>query len=341
MNPFKYSTNHHTGYKSPGFRFSFHVRSISHRFLFLPLDMKHDPHIRRLLHGESPLTVFNCQCIHSARHAFNELRNQYDFPYWAITEFRIRDREDADRIIPLNLNIPQSHMIDVMMKRRHNLQPSIYVITKTIRSCGLTTAVQAYNLWLQTYHCLNNSFTCSSNDINLHQLKENVCRFLGRDTVPSEKWLYLPKTDARAFFNTFRSPHFIRGINIGFVHFADMGKWKDADGQLSRQVYTASTSAVLLDHNTLIVLEGNIPKPDKFRIENHRQFYLNIDERIWRMQHLSNNPYFLDHVARATLPDPRIVHIDFESGFSPARRISIPLLSPPSGGRGASTFLSG
>ena len=154
------SRNPYTGRQSPGFRFCFHVRAIAHRPIYLPLVMKTHHKIQQLLKGESPLSVFECSSYQEARLAFSELRKKFDFAYWAITEYYIRDLNDADNIIPLHLNSYQYYLIDILQKRYHNHQPSRYVITKSFRRCGITTCIQAYILWLQTCQCSNNSYTC-------------------------------------------------------------------------------------------------------------------------------------------------------------------------------------
>lgn len=321
--------NPYSGRQAPGFRFCFHVRAIAHRSLFLPLTMKRLPKIQRLIKGESPLTVFECGSILAARNAFRELRKKFDFAYWAANEYYIRDINDADRIIPLLLNNIQHYLIDILQKRYYNRQIGRYIITKSFGRVGLTTCIQAYMLWLQTYQCINNSFTCSSSSINLNPLKSDLCRLLKRDIVPSEPWIYLPKADRRAFFNTFRTPDFIRGINLGYVHFADMSKWHDPDGDDASRVYAAATSAVLMQYYTLIVLEGNIPKEDRFQMEKHQSFNIPWNIRLMRLAHLSNNPFFLDHVAMANTPsshDSPIFYINLDHTFCLTKQIRILLL---------------
>ena len=123
--------NQFTGYHAPDYRFRFHIRSISHRALFLPIGMKKHPKIIRLIKGETPLYVFNCQSIHEARQAFNQLRKRFDFAYWAISDYRIRHIDDADNIVPLCLNRYQHHIIDTMQKRHSLRKTSRYVITKS------------------------------------------------------------------------------------------------------------------------------------------------------------------------------------------------------------------
>lgn len=288
--------------------------------------MKDLPQIRCLLDGESPLSVFRCQCMHEARCAFNQLRRIHDFAYWAITEYRIRDINDADSLIPLRLNIPQLYCIDIMLKHRHNRRPTRYAITKSFPRCGLTTCVQAYIIWLQTYHCRINSFTCSSSRINLNPLKADICRHLGGVTVPSGNFVFLPNDGGRAFFNTYRNPDYIRGITLGYVHLADMSKWKDSEGSLSSRVYNAATGGTMLAYYTLVVCEGNVPRPANFHPHMHRS--LPRDQRMSLFRTISNNPYFLNFVTFVSSGKyDTLVHIDLDAATFPDRRLRIPLLA--------------
>lgn len=315
-----------SGLRCPDFRFRLQHRALSHRSLYLPLAMKQHPQIQRLLKGESFLSVFNAPTIESARHAFDELRYHYDFAFWAAKEYRIRDREDADNIIPLFLNNFQHYLIDILQKRFFNQQVGRYIITKTFGKVGVTTCVQAYMLWMQTYKCNKHSFTCSASDISIYPLKSNLCRYLHRDIVPSEKFISLPKADRKAFFNTYRNPDYIRGIDLGYVHFADMSRWHAQDGDYASRVYAAAASAVLMRFDTLVILEGNIPKEDRFQMEKHQSFNIPYGIRLMRLAPLTKNPFFLDHVAIANAPityDSSLFHINLDHTYSRSKKIRI------------------
>lgn len=109
--------------------------------------------------------------------------------------------------------------------------------------------------------------------------------------------------DRKSFFNTFRSPDYIRGIDLGFAHFVDMSRWNDPTGEVSSRAYTAAFGSVLLKHDTLIVLEGNIPKPDRFDMKSHQNLFIPRKIRLIKLEHLSKNPFFLDHVVLANIPN--------------------------------------
>ena len=300
----KYSRNPLSGRNCSGFRFRFNVPSISPRTLFLPLEMKSLPQIRPLIQGISPLVACDCKSPHAARKAFRSLRKIYDFDYWALREYFITDRSNPDSIIPLRLNEAQLHVIDIFRKRFFEKKTGRYIVSKSIRHCGLSTCIQAYIHWMQTYHCHNNSYLCGPSEISLMPLKRNLCRHLHRDIATQRPWVFLPKVDGRAFFNTFRNPDFLRGINLGFVHFADMSRWRDAHDRTTSRTYITHVSAVLLDYRTLVVLEGDAPLRD-----------VSLPKR--ELSQSFSNPFFIYKVmASKTSPNPYFMHIHIGSPFS-------------------------
>lgn len=292
------SRNPFSGRNSSGYRFKFHVPSIAYNTLFLPIEMKSVPQIQQLIQGVHPLTVFNCCSLNSAKKAFCNLRKRYDFDYWAVKEYSIHDIDDADNIIPLRLNQYQFFVIDILRKRYFNRQFGRYIITKSLRRCGLSTCIQAYILWMQTFQRSNNSYVCSASDISLFPLKADLCRYLRRDIVPQDMGVFLPRVDGFAFFNTFRNPDSIRGINLGYIHFADMSRWLDFDSWKSVRAYSAAVSAVLLDYFTLVVLEGNIPNEHCFNIKKfiRDSHGMNENERKRILSKYFRNPFFINEV---------------------------------------------
>ena len=304
--------NPFSGKNSSGFRFRFHVRSISNQPLYLPIEMKTLLQIQQLMQGTSPIIVFSCHSKEYALSAFSNLRKQYDFDYWAASEYLIRDINDADAIIPLYLNDTQLHVIDIMRKRLFLRRFGRYIVTKTSRRCGLSTCIQAYILWLQTYQRSNNSYTCGPSSISIHPLKSNLCRYLKRDIIPSDMGIFLPRVGWSAYFNTFHSPDAIRGINLGYVHFTDMSRWYDPSSKIAGRAYTAPVSAVLLNYFTLVVLEGNIPKRKSFSIKSFIRQYPkeNNPIRNKKLSKIFKNPLFINHLMYSlSSPNPYFHHI--------------------------------
>ncbi|MDE6022648.1 MAG: hypothetical protein K2G13_04005 [Muribaculaceae bacterium] len=313
----------YSGWHSPGFRFRFHVRSISHRALFLPLQMKELPEIISIRNGESPLSVFNVASIHDARDAFLRLRYAHDFSFWAAREYFVRDIHDPDRMVPLILNYFQCHIIDTFLRRFFRKMDSRYVITKQFRSYGVTTCVQAYILWLQLFHWNKNSNTCGASDICIRPLKANLMRYIHKDGELAERRIPIPGADCRAFFNTFRSPDALRGIDFAYVHLADMSKWNDPARTYSMKAYVAGISGVLPHHNTLIVMEGNIPRPDVFRIEKNYNLNRPNVLPIQEYPNICRNPFFLRQVVNTHNPNYATPFILIDLNTNPFPDLSI------------------
>lgn len=301
--------NPFTGHNSPGYRFQFHVRTISHSPLFLPIEMKELPEIIRLLNRESPLVVFNVSSIKDARKAFRKLRYAYDFTFWAANEYHVRHICDPELIVPLILNEYQHIIIDTFLKQYFNKQLGRYIITKDFPKVGLTTCIQAYFLWCQIYRWHNHSCSFTPSELSERQLKANLTRFLKRDIIPGDKSIFLPMVGNSAFYNSYRSPDALRGINFAYVHMSDFSKFHDPDTTNSSRAYVAAISPVQLDYHTLIVLEGNIPKTQDFNLkDNHRldnpkalpyEFYPLV----------CRNPFFLRQVAETDDPSRHLLFL--------------------------------
>lgn len=265
--------------------------------------MKDLPEIKLIQEGKSILEVFDCDSIKDAQKAFNELRKQFDFPFWAASEYYVQDIEDPDQIVPLRLNRYQHYIADIFINRYAQRKLGRYVIGKSYGKIGVTTCVQAYILWRQIYYFPKNSYTCTPSEISINPLKTNLCRHLHRDIVPPEKFIFIPKARSCAYINTYRNPNYMRGIDLGFVHFADMSRWNDSDGNLSTQVFYASTSGVLLAYYSLVVLEGNIPKKATFNVRKDMDANLPRWSRIKKLSNITKNPYFLDQLVLDCDPD--------------------------------------
>lgn len=294
--------NPHSGYKAPGFRFRFHIRAISHRAIFLPLEMKSLPQIQSLLKGESPLSVFNVQTIQEARKAFSQFRYNFDFAFWATREYYIRDMTNKGNNIPLFLNEFQFHIIDTFQKRYYNRELGRYIITKSFSKVGVTTCVQAYILWLQTYKCKRNSCMCAFVDGDMYSFQKNLCHYLKQEAAYSERNIYIPQADRHAYFHPSNHPEGFSGKDIGYVHFADMSNWHDHNDEYTVAVISNLTSNVRMSFDTLVVQEGNIPKEDQLDMQKCQNPYIDRFYRLCYIEHLTNNPPFLYNVIMNNAP---------------------------------------
>ena len=256
------------GKNSPGPRFRFRVRSIAHQSLFLPETMENLPQIRQLIDGISPLVVFKCNDIKTARHAFYELRKKYDFPYWAALDYMIPDKNKTSNLVKLHLNGIQRYLAAVFMMRANAGLHGKYIISKTVPRCGVTTLVQAYILWLQLYHHSHHSITCTYSPDMMDTLKTSAARCLhrkgGRNTV------FVTDT-ANAFFQSVYIPHYLDRCRSSYVHLADMSKWSVNCGEDSDHIYFNAKCGWSGKPASIFVLEGDYPTPTSFT----NTFFLN------------------------------------------------------------------
>lgn len=311
----KFSRNPFSGRNSAGQRFQFRVRSISRNILYLPLSMKSLLEIKRLLNGDSPLDVFNCNSIQDARKAFYRLRKKYDFPYWAAIDYTVQDKNNPHRLVPLLLNPYQHHIADIFLKRFFEGRRGIYLISKSIPKCGLTTLVQAYILWLQVHILHSNSVFYVPSVNELRQFKTNLCRSLKKDKVYDGYWISVPDTDALAYFNTYTSPNLLSGLDYGFVHLADMSKWNDPTAENSSLIFSSSLSRLQNNSTALFIMEGDIPYDPQISSTMHWNYKLSEAIRYLKLEPFATNPFFIDKWLMSSASDSFSIihHINLDS----------------------------
>ncbi|MDE5586029.1 MAG: hypothetical protein K2I92_06770, partial [Muribaculaceae bacterium] len=296
-----------SGRNSAGHRFQFRVRAIARKNLYLPVSMKSLTEIRRLVNGESPLVVFNCDSIQKGRQAFYDLRKRYDFPYWAALEYSIPHLDDTRQLVTLFLNPYQHHIADTFMKRAADRRRGLYLISKSFPKCGLTTVVQAYILWLQTYSFCSNSISYTFSDYQLSLFKANLHGFLKKDRNNESHTIAFPDSDAVSYFNTYSSESILSGIDCGFVHLADMSKWIDRTGEKSSLIFSSSLSRLQRTRAELVVMEGDRPSDPKIRNAIIGDHTIPQPIRHLKLEPFGVNPFFIDKWLLAS--DPAITNL--------------------------------
>lgn len=316
MFPFSNKNNRNplSGRNSAGPRFQFRVRSIARNNLYLPLRMKSLQEIQRLLNGESPLVVFNCDSILDARQAFYRLRKRYDFPYWAALEHYVPDMDNPLRSVPLVLNLYQHHVVDVFSRRAFEGRRGLYLISKSVPKCGLSTVVQAYILWLQIHNWHSNSISYASSSDDLCRFKANLCSTLKKTGVMEGFSISVTDTDAVAYFNTYMSPGILSGIDCGFLHLADMSKWNDRTAEKSSLIFSSSVSRLQRNPAALVIMEGDKPADPKVMSVFKSSFVCPDTIRYLRLEAFGLNPFFLDNWLMVSDPDINALfhHIDLD-----------------------------
>ncbi|MCM1490063.1 MAG: hypothetical protein NC095_04480 [Muribaculum sp.] len=268
--------------------------------------MKNLPQIINLKKGVSPLEVFGVPDVRAARQAFNHLREQFDFTFWAARNYFIRDINDPDKIVTLILPQKLIAMMNVIQTRYYHKLLGRYVITKEYGKIGLTTCIQAYTFWLQTHSSFKgNANIFGPSMSNLRHLKDNLCRNIGSVSTSSANRVRFSMSPYSAMgcsdyyssispyvkhnnypcsvmFNSFRNPDAPRGIDLNYALFTDMSKWNDPDRKKSFKAQAVCLGSVLLDHRTLVIYEGNRPADfPKNRIDLQSYY----DEKVLNATH--------------------------------------------------------
>lgn len=260
-------SNPFTGYHTPGMRFRLNCRGISRCPLYLPLGMKNHPQVMSLKSGVSPLEVFGVSTIGEARRAFHHLREQFDFSFWAVRNYKVRDINDPDKIVPYIIPEKLALMVHIIQMRYHKQLLGRYVITKEYGKIGLTTCLQAYVLWRQLRsQRKGHAVIFGSSTYTLNPLKDNLCRNIGRCPTSAKRIRFPPQIGSypdpawgSVIFNSLKNPDGVRGIDIDYALFTDMSKWRDKKRINSDRAQGVCLGTVLLDYQTLFIMEGDRP----------------------------------------------------------------------------------
>ena len=256
------------GKNSPGLRFRFRVRSIAHQSLYLPKTMENLPQVRQLMDGVSPLVVFNCNDLNTARQAFYELRKKFDFPYWAALDYIIPDKLKPSSLVKLHFTSVQRYLANVFIMRANAGLRGKYIISKTVPRCGVTTLVQAYILWLQLYHHSHHSITCTQSPDMVEILKANITNYLHKKV---RRDVVVVTNTASALFQSVYNPHYLDRCQSSFVHLADISKWNVNFGEDSDHIYLNALCGWSGNQESLFILEGDHPSPTSYT----NPFFLN------------------------------------------------------------------
>lgn len=302
-----------SGHNSPGYRFRLRVRAISHRNIYLPLSMKCLPEIRSLLDGVSPLEVFKVSSIEEAGIAFNQIRERYDFPFWAATFYRIPDIHSPSCIVNLRLNDSQFHIIDVLLKRSFDGLSSKYIITKSSGPCGLTTCVQAYIFWLRNINS-GNSITWSVGD-ELSSLKSTLHLNIHIPAYSSDTEVYVPDAQSYAFLFPYNKYDISRNSCrlVDYVHLSDMSKWDDKRCEYSIPLYVHSLDIIHESPHSLCVMEGDLPDPSGFSLTWWRNYFRNNGFQMALLDRFKVNPLLVNKIISQY---SSLFHIDLDQYLS-------------------------
>lgn len=266
-----------SGLLSPGSRFEFSCQALEPSRMRLPIAMRDLPEIKALEAGRALNDVFPGS-LENARRRWFQLRCIYDFPFWAFKTIKIRQKGNGDSIdIPFLLNAPQRKLIGEFEKMREEELPIRIILVKA-RQWGGSTATQLYMLWIQMMRKLSfNSLIVGHQNASTEEViamskyaLDHYPRFLiGEDGDPlgekekvyvsggfSRSAISIPKRNFRIKAGSAERPDSSRGGDYSLVHLTEVGLWKKTEGKSPEDIIRAATSGVLLEPETMIVMES-------------------------------------------------------------------------------------
>lgn len=264
-----------SGNLSPGTRFDFHCSELSPNPIRLPIAMQELREVRALQRGERLTDVFRGS-EENARRSWCRLRCRYDFPFWAWKFIKIKPKGGLDDF-PFVLNHPQRRLIGEFEKMREAGEPIRLLLVKA-RQWGGSTATQIYMLWIQLMRrkgfnslivAQQHAATDEVIDIAKTALDAYPCEMLADegDEMPPKERKYvgngisnaairIPRRSFKIKAGSAERPDSSRGGDYALVHLTEVGLWKKTDGKTPEDIIRAATSGVLLEPETMVVLES-------------------------------------------------------------------------------------
>lgn len=265
------------GGMSPGTRFRFTCTELEPSEMYLPIGMRDLPEVQALMRGRPLAEVFPGSA-ENARLRWFRLRCRHDFPFWAYKTIRIKCKGDGEvKDGPFLLNRPQRKLIGVFEKMREEGSPIRIVLVKA-RQWGGSTATQIYMLWIQLMRKYSfNSLIIGHQNKSTEEVMEMSKKAL--DAYPrhlladegeamgdkekvytsgglSRSSLYIERRSFRIKAGSAERPDSSRGGDYSLIHFTEVGLWKKTQGKAPEDIIRAATSGVLLQPETMIVMES-------------------------------------------------------------------------------------
>lgn len=204
------------------------------------------------------------------------LRCRYDFPFWAATFVKIKNKEGGDDVL-FRLRHPQRILVSRFEKKRKGGMPIRLILLKA-RQWGGSTTTQIYMAWLQFFHQRGlNSLIIAHQGAASDEIKDMYDRMISQYPVEmlhelgeaySEKepkiisvgksgsTQRVPQRNCKIKIGTAERPDGCRGGDYSLVHLSEVGIWKKTDGKSPEDIVRSACSGVLLRPLTMIVLES-------------------------------------------------------------------------------------
>lgn len=201
-------------------------------------------------------------------------RDRLDFAFWASRNVWIKPK-GGGRNVRFRPNHAQTLLIRELEKMRSAHKPIRLILLKA-RQWGGSTAVLVYMAWLQLVHekGLNALILAHqmSASYEIKDMYDRLITFYGmkEDEDPDEYRSGLTTANvggSNAFFRiaergckikigSAERPNAVRGGDYNLVHLSEVGLWRDTACKRAEDTVRAATSGVLLESNTLIIMES-------------------------------------------------------------------------------------
>lgn len=273
-----------SGEGSVGERVKVSVSDFAIPVQWLPVDMLSVPFIRKLADCGS-IDKFLSDVLHVAPNEddfhkvaeqFIRVRYKYDFPFWAATLVKIKNKEGGDDIL-FRLRYPQRILVSRFEEKRRQGKPIRLILLKA-RQWGGSTTTQLYMAWLQLFHKVGlNSLIIAHQGTASDEIKDMFDRMikeyplemlyrLGEQYNPNEPKLVgvgksgsthrIPQRNCKIKIGTAERPDGCRGGDYSLVHLSEVGIWKKTEGKSPEDIVRSACSGILLRPLTMIVMES-------------------------------------------------------------------------------------
>lgn len=268
-----------SGEGSVGERFPFRIKGFNNdEPLFLPLSMRDEPLVRKLLEAGSlaKAAAFSDAGKLDLEERFERLRMLHDFPFWAAVAVRIKCKGGGEDIF-FRLNRPQRRFVEALERERLAGKPIRMILLKA-RQWGGSTCSQIYMTWLQLIHQSGlNSLIIAHQGVGSDEIKDmfdrmiadypaRLLREIGDTPDDKEKKMEgvgksrsifrVPRRNCKIKIGTAERPDSCRGGDYNLVHLSEVGIWKATDGKCPEDIVRSACSGILFSPMTMIVMES-------------------------------------------------------------------------------------
>lgn len=273
-----------SGEGSVGERVKVSVSDFAIPVQWLPVDMLSVPFVRKLVDCGSIVKFLsdvlhvnpNDEDFHKVAEQFIRVRYKFDFPFWAATLVKIKNKEGGDDVL-FRLRYPQRILVSRFEEKRRQGKPIRLILLKA-RQWGGSTTTQLYMAWLQLVHKVGlNSLIIAHQGTASDEIKDMFDRMikeyplemlyrLGEQYNPNEPKLVgvgksssthrIPQRNCKIKIGTAERPDGCRGGDYSLVHLSEVGIWKKTEGKSPEDIVRSACSGILLRPLTMIVMES-------------------------------------------------------------------------------------